>query len=175
MAVGAQGNRSRRDLIGAGHGAGVVALAGDGNGDGTSNIGEVGLGLTLGVRIGNVVIGARDQDFVVLVGNGRHPLVLIGVIGDVRGAVDFNTVVYARRRVIRVNGLSGHGQGAIVLGDLVVVEIGALSGADGIGIGGATHRGLLATELIREAFALCERTRGHVGLVLRKRRAVVDL
>ena len=77
MAVGAQNDGSRRDLVDTGHGAGVVALAGDGDGDGTGDVGEV-----IGA-VSHVVVGTLNERVALDVFDLRSPLVLVGVIGDV--------------------------------------------------------------------------------------------
>ena len=167
--VGAEGDRGGRDLIGTRHRSGVVALAGDGHGDGVGDVGEV-----VGA-VGHVVVGALDELAAGLVGDGRDPLVLVAVVDDVARAVDLDAVIGARRRVVRVDGLGGHREGAVNLADLVVVQVGVLPGLNHVSVRRAAHGGLLAAEVVGKALAIDKRALGHISLVLGKRRAVINL
>ena len=167
--VGAEGDRGGRDLIGTRHRSGVVALAGDGHGDGAGDVGEV-----VG-SVGHVVVGALDELAAGLVGDGRDPLVLVAVVDDVARAVDLDAVIGAGGRVVRVDGLGGHREGAVNLADLVVVQVGVLPGLNHVSVRRAAHGGLLAAEVVGKALAIDKRALGHISLVLGKRRAVINL
>ena len=64
------------------------------------------------------------------------------VVLNVLGSVDRGVLIGARRRVVRVDGLARHRQGAEALGHLVVGLLGGAVPVDGVGVGAAARLGL---------------------------------
>ena len=154
------------DLVRAVKATRVVALTGDGHGNGAVDVGEVGT-----VAVANLVIGALDQGLLAVL-NNRDPLVLLAVIGHVTRVVDGDAAGFVR---VGDDGLGGDRQRALVLGLDVVVALLSGTPGDGVAVLGRADVGLgaishncsgLAVNKTGEAIV-----RGRGG----QRRAVVDL
>ena len=106
--------RSRRNLVGLGCGAGVVALARDGHGD--------GLGVDEVIRVvGNRIIGAFDQCVALGIFDLRSPLMLLAVINGIGRVANSDTRIALGILGVGHDGLFRHLKGAEVFTNDVVI------------------------------------------------------
>ena len=150
MGFGSERHEPLGDLVGLGHGAGVVALAGDGDRDGAGSVGEVS------GAVGNLVVGALNKLVAVLVGNLGRPLMLGGIVDHALGAADLNALV-GRIRVLGIGArgdcLLAHRKGAVDIGNAVVVHVGRGAGLGNEGVAARALGSLASEELEVERLA----------------------
>ena len=172
-AQGSHGERGLGDLVGLGHGAGVVAHTGDRNGDIAGDVGEV----VLVVR--DRVVLALDKGVALGIHHHGEPLVLLAVVDGVGRVVDRDALEGIGVLGIGDDGLGGNRQGAVDVRDVVVVNLRGLARSGDKRVLTGSNNSLGAGDLVCQGLPCHESLPAGDGdvrlLVLGQRNAVVDL
>ena len=175
VAVGINRERSRRNLVSFGCGAGVVTDASNGNGD--------GLGVDEVTRvIGNRVIGTLYQGIALGILDLRGPLMFLAVINGIGRIANSSTRVALGVIGIGHDGLSRHLEGTELVGQNIVVVRSTFLELVRDGVFALANRSLGASRMnlavageVGPNEASVGTVRTHVDPILSKGGAVIDL